>query len=370
MKKEQGSALIYVLIISVVLSILGVAILNASLSETKLGINQEKNTKTYYAARAGIDSMVSYLISNPEQLETIINFSQLSKAKGDLGSASDVEFEVEVSGTKDNFVVHAIGKSISNSSIQKDIYASIKAFDFTEYGLFADQIIVFGNNQTISGQVGLNSGEISGGSHVTFDQPLVLGPTAENNLATSGVTIIQAGSTIDFSKLLPKIIAAFPSGTSSYLGSKTINATAGTVQKFIWDGSGTLTINGTGDVHVLLDNHTVDFTLNIGDIVNNSNAHGSNASPKANLTVYTTKTMTFTIPSGNSEFNMNLIAPYASVDISGNGGGTLDYVGTMLVNSYIGGNSNANFSSFKDQGGSLNDVIIERYYYVDQLSDN
>lgn len=56
--KNNGAALSIVILVLLVLSVIGIAILNVSLSDTKQGIYQEEHTKAYHVAKSGIDVAV------------------------------------------------------------------------------------------------------------------------------------------------------------------------------------------------------------------------------------------------------------------------------------------------------------------------
>jgi Tfp pilus assembly protein PilX len=58
-KKNKGSALIAVIMIMVVMTILGMAILNISLSETKQASNEDKKMQAHYLARSGAEATLS-----------------------------------------------------------------------------------------------------------------------------------------------------------------------------------------------------------------------------------------------------------------------------------------------------------------------
>jgi type II secretory pathway component PulK len=62
-KSNQGMAFVYVLLILVVGTVLVTGLLAVSQSENSQSINQGKNIKAYYIARAGADVMVHRLLT-------------------------------------------------------------------------------------------------------------------------------------------------------------------------------------------------------------------------------------------------------------------------------------------------------------------
>ena len=97
---QKGSVLIYVLVVTVVLSILGVTVLNIATAETKQVVFQENQIKSFYAARSGADAVASYLIENIDELNTFIIHNEsdrivdrlLMKIDGPAFSAEAREF--------------------------------------------------------------------------------------------------------------------------------------------------------------------------------------------------------------------------------------------------------------------------------------
>ena len=68
-KKNKGSALIVVLMVMAVMAILGVSILNISLSQTKQAAYEDKRIQAHYLARSGAEATLSAW----EMLTRIIN---------------------------------------------------------------------------------------------------------------------------------------------------------------------------------------------------------------------------------------------------------------------------------------------------------
>ena len=58
-KKNKGSALLVVIMVMAVMTILGVSILNISLSQTKQAANEEKRIQAHYLARSGAEATLS-----------------------------------------------------------------------------------------------------------------------------------------------------------------------------------------------------------------------------------------------------------------------------------------------------------------------
>lgn len=91
LKNEQGSSLAFLLVALVVLSIIGIALLNTSLGGTKVVVYQENTKQAYYLARSGADSVAYHIINNPTTVNTI-----KGKTSDVNSSFSNGTFQVEV----------------------------------------------------------------------------------------------------------------------------------------------------------------------------------------------------------------------------------------------------------------------------------
>lgn len=62
---QKGSALVTAIMVFAVLSVLGVAMLSISLSETKFVSHQHNKAQAYYIAHSSVDALATYIIKNP-----------------------------------------------------------------------------------------------------------------------------------------------------------------------------------------------------------------------------------------------------------------------------------------------------------------
>jgi Tfp pilus assembly protein PilX len=62
MASERGAALVIALFIIAVLTVLGVLVLNTSIVEVKMAINQQVSSRVFYAAEAGLERALKVLI--------------------------------------------------------------------------------------------------------------------------------------------------------------------------------------------------------------------------------------------------------------------------------------------------------------------
>lgn len=71
LKSEKGFAMPLVLIVLIVLTLLGIALWNYSMSELNHSVREEKRARAYYIARAGAESVARDLINDPSPLTEI-----------------------------------------------------------------------------------------------------------------------------------------------------------------------------------------------------------------------------------------------------------------------------------------------------------
>ncbi len=109
LRNERGISLPLILIIMFVLSLLGTAIWQYSVTDTIQVVRAEKRMQAHYLARSGADAVAEYMIRNPSQAMSIINMTnQNNKATGSLGSGKD--FQLYASGdTVNGITITAMG---------------------------------------------------------------------------------------------------------------------------------------------------------------------------------------------------------------------------------------------------------------------
>lgn len=104
-KNEEGSALVYIIIVMVVMSILGTAALNASLSNTKFSIRDEQSVNAYYIAKAGIDAVSKTFKENPDSIKSMIG-----NATGITGNFADGSYVVKITPITKGIKLVSTGK--------------------------------------------------------------------------------------------------------------------------------------------------------------------------------------------------------------------------------------------------------------------
>jgi hypothetical protein len=147
-KDEKGLAMPLVLIILVVLSLLGMALWQYSISELNFAVREEKRARAYYIARAGAESLARHILVNPDVLNAIpevddsissdsleydINFSGNSTNVGDmLVELTRIETDrVEITGTGTvDGIVQSVGLILETQEPFDGIVYSLGSLDF------------------------------------------------------------------------------------------------------------------------------------------------------------------------------------------------------------------------------------------------
>lgn len=101
---ERGAALPLVLTIVIVMSLLGTAIWQYSVTDTLNVSREEHKMQAYYLARSGADLVASAIITNSVSAAALINAPKSSPVN--LGDGS---FEVDVAGNLNNITINSTG---------------------------------------------------------------------------------------------------------------------------------------------------------------------------------------------------------------------------------------------------------------------
>src|SRR5690554_3255670 len=101
---KQGSVLISVLVIMLVVTILGLTLISISMSDMLHAARQETNTEAYYIARSGADAIAAHLIQNPADIPLFISYGE---QEAELGKGSFVvAVKEEADGT---IIIESVG---------------------------------------------------------------------------------------------------------------------------------------------------------------------------------------------------------------------------------------------------------------------
>ena len=158
---QKGFALLATLIFVVALTTFGIALLTMTRNDIKLSALQEKSTKAFYLADAGVERAINWLEKQPSpplaeevppvNLDGIHEFGELSTGKYTVHMSAGGETGSLVAGYKivsKGWVTRADG-----SKVPREIETLVSITNFAEYAYFSDEER-FPNNANISGSSG------------------------------------------------------------------------------------------------------------------------------------------------------------------------------------------------------------------------
>jgi type II secretory pathway pseudopilin PulG len=215
-KKSDDYALVLTMVLLVVLSVLGTAILSIAFGETKMVANQVENKRAYYAARSGADAMASYIIDNSSNsnIATIVsNLITKTLSNPGTGTVGSNTFAVQVSNINSgpyngDLLIESQGTADAGNLpvkislvLTQGVRSAFETAIFSTSETFIPQI---GNNTLLSGDIGTNAPSINFGSN-PVDGSVILGPGASqanidtaNDNCSSGAG--KLNSIIEFEK--------------------------------------------------------------------------------------------------------------------------------------------------------------------------
>jgi len=352
-KKSEGYALVLTMILLVVLSLLGTAILSIAYGESKMVANQVENKRAYYAARSGADAMASYIIDNSSNsnIATIVsNLITKTSSNPGTGTVGSNTFAVQVSNINSgpysgDLLIESQGTADAGN-LPVTVYLTLKqavkiALDMA---VFADDGMCFGKNITVTGDVGTNSDSITFGKN-PINGDVILGPDTsdaemtiadamsgnpqkltskiifpdtkatlfptENNEVFLGTEKKVKGKTV----ITPYVVTSNPSDQSNKVLATAVTNLSDAMEYIEWPA------DGGGELQLLIT--SPDFTL--GKTVN---------VPDGNtLYLYYNGTSQLAESSGNFSYtHISIYAPNAEFNITGGGNGT--FLGKMIIGSY------------------------------------
>jgi len=347
MNNKKGAALVTVIVVFAVLMILGVTVLSLSVTETKQVVYQEEKVKSFYVARSGADAMASYLIDNPDELDTVINKTKVKPATGQIDGRP---FELFVTGTEEEFIIESIAYTRDGKEDER-LYLTINEYDLLDHAIYAKQILDTGNNLKINGNIGTNSSSILFGSNLVNGN-IVLGPNAtqadiedaQANTESDHMVIKLSKEIIfppikvtDFSSYLPDNITDIDTSVYGLTDGKLLAS----LNKIDIAGGNTFYVHGGGQVH-----------LYIRDSITVSGDATVSTDPNTHLFIYYEKSDTITF-NGGPNSNIVVYAPNARINY--NGGGNNETIGAFICNLFDGPDSNATITK---GSGSMNDLMV------------
>jgi len=158
---KRGSTLVMVIALVAIMSVLTLALFTITLTDKKAVIQQDDKMQSHYIARAGIEIVAEYIISNPEEVQKLKN--QTSKL---FSEGFDGTFQVSVE-TVENDDGDTIEVTLRATGIveQREDRVQLKLTPPNmAYAIFTNKSIELDGYWDIQDQIGSN-GSISGDVH-------------------------------------------------------------------------------------------------------------------------------------------------------------------------------------------------------------
>jgi hypothetical protein len=159
---QRGMALAATLILVVVLTTFGIAMLTMTRNDIKLAALQEESTKAFFLADAGVERAINWLEKQepppneedlpPEQLDGTYVFEELSSSNGKYKVNITIDASAE---TIAGYNVHSRGwiTRTDGSEVAREIETLVSIANFAQYAYFSDEER-FPNNYDIPGAGG------------------------------------------------------------------------------------------------------------------------------------------------------------------------------------------------------------------------
>jgi hypothetical protein len=323
---KKGIALVMVLMVMVVLSVLGVVILQVCLAETKFTARDNKSKQAYYLAKSGVEATAAWMLDNSNNGAALVG-----KNSEDTELSGDVEgtFKVEV---LDNTTVPTLTPDlllIKGTGTVDDVSASaglilkrggLGSGSVFEYSLYSEGILLLNGHTTVAGPIGAGDAVTEHG-HVTAPEPVIedlyypppIFPadpsTASSDTLHSGVTFNVAGQPYVYKDFIFQ-----PGGSTTAIvfdtGSDPDNVVNLVVER-LYLRSGVLKVTGSGRANIFI---AVDADFDI-----DTNYNFPLPSNRNQLMVYLKEGASAAID-GNRKFNGFIYGPGATITLGGNGG--------------------------------------------------
>jgi hypothetical protein len=177
LNEESGAALVMTLIVMLVLTILGTALLNISLAENKFAKRNEDKLQAYYIARSGAHAVAEYIAKdNSGDAENMFGFTSVKNITHFING--EVQVTVLEDAINDD-ILHISSQGIFNGISQTAKIRFHKTGGLFDFAVIAQDDVVTGNNTTINGDLLSIDGTIKRGNGTPY--------TTETDLILPGI---------------------------------------------------------------------------------------------------------------------------------------------------------------------------------------
>lgn len=142
---EKGYVLPMVMITMMVVMILGMAIVNVSMTAARSGVMSDKKMQSYYIAKAGTEAVAQYMIDNPVAITMLSNKTSSPTSFGNGAFQVKVTPSVAAPATPTFYIVQSTGQ-VSAGTAAVTTTLSLKMFGNKDTGFTWGNSIWLENN--------------------------------------------------------------------------------------------------------------------------------------------------------------------------------------------------------------------------------
>ncbi|MCR3921439.1 MAG: hypothetical protein NUK65_02845 [Firmicutes bacterium] len=308
-QKDDGAALLWVIVIMLVFTILSAALISISLAETNHAVRQERSTQAHYVARAGIEAVTAAILVD----QSTANITTLINTPSITGDIDGNEFLVRVEDVNGNQRELKIVSTGEVNGITETISLTVgKGKSAFPHALFGDEYLYLGPAETkvyggnvstnIVSEEGHNPGTITfvPTHHEILYNANYIFPEIKTELFTEEIEPIESAITISIDEYTEENVVFIKT-------------------PFIKQSGQNIVFEGPGEIHLLVED---SFKLN----------SGITADANTEVYIYYTGESEMEI-GGNADIDMVgfIYAPNARVRLNGGGNGNIYVSGSITA---------------------------------------
>lgn len=363
--EEKGAALAMTLIVMLVVSILGLIVLQVSVAETKFSVRDKNRIEAYYIAKSGVEATADWLSKAENNPEQIINRTSLLETF----PGSNGEYYVEIIGDENNELIVIKGVGIVNGvsetasmtmlrdvdgtrTLQFDYVLYAGSYLFPHGGVIVDSTLKVGYGEFIKEPIpkGFPSG--SNLVQVTLDYPDPVYPAESSSLGELEVT---GTKTIDFT--YPSYVSSITYDSISFNQNAKLIIQTGSGSGEVNLIADSIDLNASGSSLVILGDKRVNLFFK-GSVTVSSDINRDRSPDKLLFLMTGTGAFRLNNNRNQEQFNAFVYAPDASFTSTGN---SVMAGAIIFKNVEIGGNPYLNDYAYNPDTDGIKIKFGSRY---------
>jgi|GEM_PF-6913016 len=152
MRNNKGAAMLYVLLVSLVIFILGGAILATGLGETRFAVRTENKAKAYYIARGGAAAAAEWVADPAHTRDEIKILITNNKTNSDTWT-NFADGQFKVSFPDDNYLTPQVKSIGEYADVQQTVRVNLQKIYLFDAAVTVKEMLFFENNSNVYGQV-------------------------------------------------------------------------------------------------------------------------------------------------------------------------------------------------------------------------